>query len=156
MAQLVVISIEDGFCRSMLEQFKQYASVPDNSRDALLQQLLQSAVLRVQEFADRPIVRTKVQQTVTVPNGSGIVRLYMGGGDIESVTSEDGTELAFDPLPGGRLQLFRRSGTVTITFTTAPDEGEQARLLPTVFRYATALYDGEDSEVLNKILMETF
>ena len=36
MAQLVVISIEDGFCRSLLEQFKQYASVPDNSRDALL------------------------------------------------------------------------------------------------------------------------
>ena len=156
MAQLVVISIEDGFCRSMLEQFKQYASVPDNSRDALLQQLLQSAVLRVQEFADRPIVRTKVQQTVTVPNGSGIVRLYMGGGDIESVTSEDGTELAFDPLPGGRLQLFRRSGTVTITYTTTPSEGELERLLPTVFRYATALYDGEDSEVLNKILMETF
>lgn len=156
MAQLVVISIEDGFCRSLLEQFKQYASVPDNSRDALLQQLLQSAVLRVQEFADRPIVRTKVQQTVTVPNGSGIVRLYMGGGDIESVTSEDGTELAFDPLPGGRLQLFRRSGTVTITYTTTPSEGELERLLPTVFRYATALYDGEDSEVLNKILMETF
>ena len=45
MPRLELISFDDGFCRSYLEQFKQYASVPDDSRDALLNSLLKAAVL---------------------------------------------------------------------------------------------------------------
>ena len=30
MPRLELISFDDGFCRSYLEQFKQYASVPDD------------------------------------------------------------------------------------------------------------------------------
>ena len=36
-----------------LDTFKQYASVADNGRDALLMSMLTLAVLRVQEMADR-------------------------------------------------------------------------------------------------------
>ena len=53
------------------------------------------------------------------------------------------------------MQTFIRKGTVKVTYETVPNEGDRERLLPTVFRYGTALYDGEDPDVLKRILMET-
>lgn len=153
MPRLELISFEDGFCRPLLEQFKQYASVPDDSRDALLESLLKTAVIKVQESADTAIAACTYRVTA-VPSASGIVRLYVGGGDIASVDTEDGEAVGFDPLPGGKVQVYRRGTPVRVEYTTIPSEGERERLLPTVFRYATALYDGEDSNVLNQILME--
>jgi len=153
MPRLELISFDDGFCRTYLEQFKQYASVPDDSRDALLHQLLRSAVLRVQEFADTALATCTYRETVAVP-ANGVVRLYMGGGELVSVEAQDGTEARYDPLPGGRLQMFFRDREAVITYTTQPEEGDRERLLPTVFRYATALYDGEEASVLNSILRE--
>ena len=154
MPRLELISFDDGFCRSHLEQFKQYASVPDDSRDALLNSLLKSAVLKVQEFANTALVACTCRVTAAVP-ASGVVRLYMGGGDIVGLEDENGEQVRFDPLPGGLVQTFIRKGTVKVTYETVPNEGDRERLLPTVFRYGTALYDGEDPDVLKRILMET-
>jgi hypothetical protein len=153
MPRLELISFDDGFCRSYLEQFKQYASVPDDSRDALLASLLKTAVLKVQESANVAIASCTYQVTAAVP-ASGIVRLYMGGGDITECVDADGDFVRFDPLPGARVQTFLRNGYVKVTYQTVPNEGDRERLLPTVFRYGTALYDGEDPKVLNMILME--
>lgn len=155
MPRLELISFDDGFCRSYLEQFKQYASVPDDSRDALLNSLLKAAVLKVQEFADTAIAACTYRVTAAVP-ASGVVRLYMGGGDIVGLEDGDGQSVRFDPLPGGKVQTYVRSGYVKVTYATVPNDGDRERLLPTVFRYATALYDGEEADVLNRILMETF
>ena len=154
MPRLELISFDDGFCRSYLEQFKQYASVPDDSRDALLNSLLKSAVLKVQEFANTALAVCTYRVTAAVP-ASGVVRLYMGGGDIVGLEDENGEQVRFDPLPGGLVQTFIRKGTVKVTYETVPNEGDRERLLPTVFRYGTALYDGEDPDVLKRILMET-
>ena len=153
MPRLELISFDDGFCRSYLEQFKQYASVPDDSRDALLNSLLKTAVLKVQESANVAIAACTYQVTAAVP-ASGIVRLYMGGGDITECVDADGDFVRFDPLPGARVQTFLRTGYVKVTYQTVPNEGERERLLPTVFRYGTALYDGEDPKTLNQILLE--
>lgn len=155
MPRLELISFDDGFCRSYLEQFKQYASVPDDSRDALLASLLKAAVLKVQEFADTALAACTYRVTAAVP-ASGVVRLYMGGGDIVGLEDGNGEPVSFDPLPGGRVQTYVRTGTVKVTYQTVPNEGDRERLLPTVFRYGTALYDGEEADVLNRILMETF
>ena len=154
MPRLELISFDDGFCRSYLEQFKQYASVPDDSRDALLAGLLKSAVLKVQEFADTALAVCTYRVTAAVP-ASGVVRLHMGGGDIVGLEDENGEQVRFDPLPGGRVQTFIRTGTVKVTYETVPNDGDRDRYLPTVFRYGTALYDGEDADTLKKILMET-
>ena len=153
MPRLELISFDDGFCRSYLEQFKQYASVPDDSRDALLASLLKAAVVKVQEFADTALAACTYRVTAAVP-ASGVVRLYMGGGDVTGCVDADGDFVRFDPLPGARVQTFLRTGYVSITYQTAPNEGDRERLLPTVFRYGTALYDGEESDVLNQILKE--
>jgi hypothetical protein len=153
MPRLELISFDDAFCRSRLEQFKQYASVPDDSRDALLASLLKTAVVKVQESANVAIAACTYRVTAAVP-ASGIVRLYMGGGDITECVDADGDFVRFDPLPGARVQTFLRTGYVKVTYQTVPVEGERERLLSTVFRYGTALYDGEDPKVLNMILME--
>ena len=154
MPRLELISFDDGFCRSYLEQFKQYASVPDDSRDALLNSLLKAAVLKVQEFANTALAACTCRVTAAVP-ASGIVRLYMGGGDITECVDAAGEFVRFDPLPGGKVQTFIRKGTVKVTYETVPNEGDRERLLPTVFRYGTALYDGEDPDTLKRILLET-
>ncbi len=154
MARLEVISIDQAYCRNLLEQLKQYASVPDDSRDALLDDLLVTAVQRVQEYADKALAVTTVRLTATVP-ASGVVRLYMGGGDVTDCRTDTGDEAAFDLLPGGRLRPLLRPGrTIQVTYTTIPNAGDRHALLPVVLRYATALYDGEEGDALNKILPE--
>lgn len=154
MARLEVISIDQAYCSNLLGQLKQYASVPDDSRDALLDTLLRTAVQRVQEYADKALAVTTLRLTARVPEGTGILRLYQGGGDVTACKTDSGEEVPFDPLPGGRLQLFVRGATVQVTYTTRPNEGDRQSLLPTVLRYATALYDGEEADALNRILTE--
>lgn len=154
MARLEIINVEDGFCRSLLEEFKQYASVPDDSRDALLVSLLRTAMLRVQESADRALLPCTVRQTSAVPEATGRLRLYLGGGTILSITGAWRQSVPFDPLPGPYVQTFVRGQVVEITFTTEPKETDRQLLLPYVFRYATALYDGEDAATLASILNE--
>ena len=154
MPRLEVIHVEDGFCRGMLEDLKQYASIPDDSRDAMLQRILRNAALRVQEYADRPFLETTLRLTAEVPAGTGIVRLYMGGGDISGCTDAAGDFVRFDPLPGGRVLCYQRGIPVTITYTTQPSEGDREALYHTVLRYATADYDGAETQELNAILSE--
>ena len=153
MPRLEVISIVKPICPDWREAFKQYASVPDDGRDALLDTLLRSAILRVQEYADRAIVATNLRLTVD-SGDSGVVKLYEGGGEILSVNDETGGAVPFDPLPGHRLQLFVRNVPVVIEYRTQPLEGDAEGLKPTVYRYATALYDGEEQAVLDAILSE--
>lgn len=155
MARLDVIEIVGGICPDWLTELKQYASVPDDTRDAMLSSLLRTAILRVQEYADRALVKTRLFQVSAVPEASGIVRLYQGGGEVESVVdARTGQELSYDPLPGGRLQLYRRDGSVAVTYVTSPLEGDIARNKVVAIRYATALYDGQELDVLNSILAE--
>lgn len=154
MARLEVISVEDGFCRGMLEDLKQYASIPDDSRDAMLHRILRNAALRVQESADRPFLATTLKVTAAVPEGTGIIRLYMGGGDIVSCQDAGGGSVPFDPLPGGRLLVYKRGVPVSVTYTTVPTDGDRDALYHTVLRYATADYDGAETQELNQILTE--
>ena len=154
MPRLELISVEEGFCRGMLEDLKQYASIPDGSRDAMLDRILRNATLRVQEYADRALLETTLRVTLPIPEASGIVRLYMGGGDIISVVDGNGNDIPFDTLPDGRLQLFRRGGRATVLYTTRPTHGDREALRHTVLRYATADYDGATTKELNEILTE--
>lgn len=154
MAPLEVIHVEDGFCRGMLEDFKQYASIPDNSRDAMLTRILRKAALAVQQYADRPFLETECRVTAVVPEATGVVRLYMGGGDITGCTDAAGQAVPFDPLPGGRVLVYRRGIKVSITYTTKPTDGDRDILYHTIIRYATADEAGAETQELNKILTE--
>ena len=171
--KLKVIEIDETQVASLLDEFKMYASVPaepadgesdtTSSRDTMLLSFLRSALLRVQEYADVALVQTTYQLTTAVGDDR-TVRLYPEGYVDEVTDLQDHNYPAHHVSPN-RIWVDALPGTdVIVTYTTqqvpelsdtplAPPEG-LARLKPTVFRYATALYDGESTEVLNGILNE--
>ena len=69
MARLDISNIEwNGILRgNLLEEFKQYASIPDGSRDAMLLSILKNAILKVQEYGDRALIPCTVTQVCRVP-----------------------------------------------------------------------------------------
>lgn len=157
MARLDISDIEwNGIFRgNTLEEFKQYASIPDGSRDSMLMTLLKKAILRVQEYSDRALIPCTVTQTCKVPQ-TGVVRLYLGGGEVLSIVDTRSAEFVrFNPLPGGKLQVFSRGNEIQVTYRIAPCEADAINARPVVLRYATALYDGDEAETLNKILSES-
>jgi hypothetical protein len=46
------------------------------------------------------------------------------------------------------------ASSVVVEYTTQANEGAILELLPVVYQYAAALYDGQDSKALAAILMQ--
>ncbi len=141
--------------REHLTMLKQYASVPDDSRDALLKSLLNRAMRIVQEAADKTLLPATVELTVSDRHQvyEDAVHLYQDADEIISVT--DGEGVAIDYVRSGRfLRHLPWVDTVIVRYTTKPVLPEADALLAVVFQYATALYDGADSATLNQILAQ--
>lgn len=154
MAKLTITEIQS-IPSSLLEEFKQYASMPDASQDSVLQGLLKSALLRVQEYGDRALIQCTARQIATIDEETGILQLYLGGGDVVSVTDTiDGNSVDYEAIAGGKLRVFARGREVEVVFVASPVTGELERCKATVLRYATALFDGDNTEALNSILNE--
>ena len=151
MIRLTIISAEDIRCE-WLQELKRYASVPDDSQDALLRSLLRRAALEVQEYADSSLLACSFRLDVT-DNEDSRIRLYQTVSGVTSVTDGSGRSLGYS-LSGNSVSLSTSSETVSIMYDTVPDEGEVGRLLPVAIRYATALYDGQDNTELTKIIQE--
>lgn len=151
MIRLTIISAEDIRCE-WLQELKRYASVPDDSQDALLRSLLRRAALEVQEYADSSLLACSFRLDVT-DNEDSRIRLYQTVSGVTSVTDGSGRSLGYS-LSGNSVSLSTLSETVSIMYDTVPDEGEVGRLLPVAIRYATALYDGQDNTELTKIIQE--
>lgn len=151
---LKILKMDDApQCEEMIEELKQYAGIADDSRDAMLHNLLYSAVRRVQEYADKALVKSKVVVTVDASETDRMVRLYMGGGKIISVTDNDGNSVPYEAVKGNLLKVHAMGG-VCIEYETEPSDSDFDECKVTVYRYATALFDGESTEVLNSILNE--
>lgn len=141
--------------REHLTMLKQYASVPDDSRDALLKSLLNRAMRIVQEAANKTLLPATVELTVSDRHQvyEDAVHLYQDADEIISVT--DGEGVAIDYVRSGRfLRHLPYVDTVIVRYTTKPVLPEADALLAVVFQYATALYDGADSATLNQILAQ--
>ena len=155
MHRLEIIENNDSLELAWLEAFKQYASVPDDLRDDLLRRCLKAAILRVQEYADRALIRCRARQTCRSDSETGQIWLYLGGGEEISVTYDYGGEEApYTQKTTDLLVVSPRGSLVTVEFSTIPAQSWRDQAQPTVFRYATALYDGEPVETLNSILNE--
>lgn len=141
------------FLSDLLTKFKQYAAVPDDSRSALLTGLLKTALLKVQEYADRALLECTVELVDDIEENGAEMRLYMGGGEILSLTDSRGNAADYYRISGDSLNVFA-TGKVKCTYRTSPLQSDMDLCEATVLRYATALYDGEDKETLNSILNE--
>lgn len=133
----------------MLDMLKQYASVPDDSRDVLLAGLLRRAVDQVQQAADRTIVPSILEVTRTEWDGEP-VRLYQDPDDIISA-EVDGREVDYT-LDGRMLTPHMVGKGITVRYQTKADEATASQLTAVVLQYATALYDGQDTATLTSIL----
>jgi hypothetical protein len=129
---------------------KQYASVADDAQDMLLQSLLARAVMRVQEMADKSLIPCTFRQWET--DAQDGVRLYQSVAEIVSVAdSVTGDEVHWEKK--GRF-IIPACESVVVIYNTIPAEGDICDLLPVVYQYATALYDGQDNSTLANILTQ--
>lgn len=132
-----------------LEQFKAYAGIADNAQDSLLQAILSKAVLSVQQKADRSLIACTFELYEDEVEGNA-VRLYQSVSQVVSVKHE-GNGVAYSFI--GRKVHVAHS-PVIVTYKTEPHLADIDTLLPIVYQYATALYDGEDSKTLASILSQ--
>lgn len=132
-----------------LEQFKAYAGIADNAQDSLLQAILSKAVLSVQQKADRSLIACTFELYEDEVEGDA-VRLYQSVSQVVSVTHE-GNGVAYSFI-GRRVHVAH--SPVAVTYKTEPHLADIDTLLPIVYQYATALYDGEDSKTLASILTQ--
>lgn len=130
-----------------LEEMKAYAAIADNANDAWLTSCLTRAVLSVQEKADKSLIPCTLR--VSEEEARGGVRLYQTVQSIERVTDCNGSEIGYSIV--GRM-VYTKSESASVTYTTMPMQGNVDMLLPVVYQYATALYDGQDSRTLASIL----
>ena len=138
---------------AQLAAFKEFASVNAGS-DALLTGMLTRAMLAVQEWEDKSLLGATATLVVTDREDTAApIHLYLTPSEIVSVSNADGDPLAYS-LVGNELIPSYRTAAVTVVYKTAPEDGNVTALMPKVYRYATALYDGEESATLARILQE--
>lgn len=128
---------------------KAYAAIADNAGDAWFLSCLTRAVLTVQEKADKSLIACTIR--VSDDEARAGVRLYQSVKDIVAVTDGNGIGQAYSV--NGRM-VYVMSERASVTYTTAPSQGNIDMLLPVVYQYATALYDGQDNQTLASILSQ--
>ena len=131
-----------------LEGFKAYAAISDESQDALASSMLTRAMLRVQEQADRSLIPCTFR--LEDDEVDGLVRLYQNIDQIVSVKDGNGQAIAW--TRAGRTLSVGMVQSVVVEYTTKVEVGNVVDLLPVVYQYAAALYDGQDSRTLASIL----
>ena len=138
-----------------LEQFKQYASVPDDGRDGVLQKMLKRAMLAVQEHSDTAILPCKIELVIDNVQPGETVRLYQGGAEVLSVQDQDGNEVAYDS-EAGQLRIHQRCKALVVVYRNSVNVPEAEALQPVIWQLATAIYDGEDPKMQASILKSTY
>ena len=78
----------------MLPVLKRYVWAVDESQDAILQQMLTTAALEIQEHADVSVLPCEMEIRVE-NNDSELVRLYQTPKEVTSVTTADGQSVEY-------------------------------------------------------------
>lgn len=138
-----------------LEQFKQYASVPDDSRDGVLQKTLKRAMLAVQEHSDTALLPCKFELTITDVKPGEPVRLYQGGKTVIRAEDKNGETVEYTQV-GNSIRVSRRCATLVVVYQNEVNIPEAEKLQPVIWQLATAIYDGEDPKVQASILKTTY
>lgn len=138
-----------------LEMFKAYASVPDCSRDAMLQAILKRAMLQVQEYADTALLPCSFELTAYDVQPGDSIPLYQGGRTITAALDQEGNAVDFN-LDRGRIIFTGAAASVTVDYTNEVNTPDADKLMPVCWELATSIYDGEDAPVQAAILAKTY
>lgn len=131
-----------------LMMLMKYAAVFDEGQKEILSSCLERAMDMVQRTADVALLPGRWRIVASEYNGE--IKVYMGG-VVENVTNRSGSAIPFQQVGN---KVIVSGDYAEVIFTTEVDPAEYNVLLPVVLKYATALYDGEGSMVLNSILKE--
>lgn len=133
---------------SALQMLMKYAAVIDEGQKEILSSCLVRAMDMVQRTADVALLAGKWR--IVASDYPGEINVYMGG-MVESVTDRHGMAIPFQQTGN---KVIVSGDYAEVVFATEVNAAEYDALLPVVLKYATALYDGEDTMKLNAILKE--
>lgn len=146
MIELTIIERDD-IPSEWLHQFKAYASIADDSQDSWLTSILTKAVLRIQEVANRSLIACTIELVETDVEDN-TVHLYQ---TVSEVLSVNGSESGWS-MRGKAIRWY--DDVAVVRYKTIPHASDIDNLLPIVYQYATALYDGNEDSVLANILKQ--
>lgn len=149
---LKTLKIDDEACCMMMPQLQRYTGALDESQMPILRSCLCTAIIEVQDRSGRSIVPCEMRLEISY-NEENIVRLYGNVASVTSVKSSSGADVPYTLCDGYIDTGEAIYESLTIDYTTGVDEGESMRLLPVVYQYAAAIYDGQTDE-LYKILAQ--
>ncbi len=138
-----------------IEQFKMYASVPDSSRDGILQKILKRAMLTVQEYADRAVLPCTIELTAYDVVAGDSIHLYQGGRTVTSVKDREGGNVDYT-LDAGRIIVNQSASSVTVTYENEVTCAEAEKLQPVCWELATAIYDVEEAPKQASIIRKIY
>ena len=142
-------------CRAHLEAFRNFAAVSGEATDALLLDMLRRAMLAVQEWEDKSLLAARATLVVLDRDDpAGPVHLFLTPSEVVTVEEPLSGEPLEYSLVGTELIPSWRTRNVRVVYDTAPEKADIDALMPKVYRYAAALYDGDDSAALARILQE--
>lgn len=130
--------------------FKAFASISDG-QDALYGSLLKTAMLRVGDWEDKVLLPASMALKVW-DYGGGRVTLYRGADTVQSVKDTQGNDLPYE-IEGRELTVKASVSAFEIRYSATAGAGDVERFQAKVWRYATALYDGEDAQTCQRILI---
>lgn len=131
-----------------LSMLMKYAAVSDEGQKEILSSCLVRAMDMVQRYADKALLPGKWR--IVASDYRGEIKVYMGG-TVEYVSGRQGQSISHQQFGN---TVYVGGDYAEVVFTTEVEQAEYDALLPVVLKYATALYDGEDSKELNAILKE--
>ena len=131
-----------------LPMLMRYAAVFDEGQKEVLSSCLVRAMDIIQRTADVALLAGRWRIVASEYNGE--IKVYMDG-VVESVTDRNGLAIPFQQVGD---KVFVSGDYAEVVFTTKVDAAQYDALFPVVLKYATALYDGNDTVTLNSILKE--
>ena len=131
-----------------LNMLMKYSAVFDEGQKEILSSCLVRAMDMVQRTADVALLPGRWRIVASEYNGE--IKVYMGG-VVENVSGRHGEAIPFQQYGD---KVFVSGDYAEVVFTTEVDPAQYDDLFPVVLKYATALYDGEDTVELNSILKE--
>jgi hypothetical protein len=131
-----------------LAGLKSYMHISSDEKDTELQEVLNQAIIRIQEYSDIALLPC----TIELEGEGEIIKLYQHPvSEISSVKdSVSGDDVPY--VSNYKKTVIEQTDAemVIITYTTLPTSAETGRLLNYVYEMASAMWDG-NTEEQNKV-----
>lgn len=127
-----------------LSGLKSYMHISGDEKDTELQEVLNQAIIRIQEYSDVALLPC----TIELEEEGNIIKLYQHPvSEISSVKdASSGDDVSYVSNYKKTVIEQEEAEIVIVTYKTLPTSAETARLLNYVYEMASAMWDGNTDE----------